>query len=102
IDYGHLGYWSDPATGKRRRVWAFAMVLACSRHMFVRPVLTMDQAAWTEAHVAAFAFFGGVPRRLVPENVPRNLFRVSFPIPLCGRGCRGPLAGWIDSAAPAT
>ncbi|GLI03943.1 hypothetical protein Pa4123_92240 [Phytohabitans aurantiacus] len=69
IDYGHLGHWVDPATGKRRRVWAFAMVLACSRHMFVRPVLTMDQRAWTEAHVEAFGFFGGVPRRLVPDNL---------------------------------
>jgi transposase len=69
IDYGHLGYWTDPGSGKRRRVWAFAMVLACSRHMFVRPVLTMDQAAWTEAHMEAFAFFGGVPRRLVPDNL---------------------------------
>jgi transposase len=69
IDYGHLGHWVDPATGKRRRVWAFAMVLACSRHMFVRPVLTMDQRAWTEAHIEAFVFFGGVPRRLVPDNL---------------------------------
>jgi transposase len=69
IDYGHLGHWVDPASGKRRRVWAFAMVLACSRHMFVRPVLTMDQRAWTEAHVEAFRFFGGVPRRLVPDNL---------------------------------
>lgn len=69
LDYGHLGYWTDPASGKRRRVWAFAMVLACSRHMFVRPTLVMDQRAFTEAHVAAFAFFGGVPRRLVPDNL---------------------------------
>ena len=69
IDYGHLGYWVDPATGKRRRVWAFAMVLANSRHMFVRPVLVMDQAAWTEAHVEAFRFFGGTARRLVPDNL---------------------------------
>jgi transposase len=45
----------------------------------------MDQAAWTAAHVAAFAFFGGVPRRLVPENVPRNIFRLLFPTPLCAR-----------------
>jgi transposase len=29
----------------------------------------MDQRAWTEAHVEAFAFFGGVPRRLVPDNL---------------------------------
>ncbi len=69
IDYGHLGSWVDPTSGRQRRVWAFAMVLAASRHMFIRPVLTMDQRAWTEAHVEAFRFFGGVPRRLVPDNL---------------------------------
>jgi transposase len=69
IDYGQLGRWLDPVTGKMRTVQAFVMVLACSRHMFVRPVLTMDQRAWTECHVAAFEFFGGVPARLVPDNL---------------------------------
>jgi transposase len=69
IDYGQLGRWLDPVTGKLRTVWAFVMVLACSRHMFVRPVLKMDQRAWTECHVEAFSFFGGVPARLVPDNL---------------------------------
>jgi len=69
IDYGQLGRWLDPASGKLRTVWAFVMVLAYSRHMFVRPVLKMDQRAWTECHVEAFAFFGGVPARLVPDNL---------------------------------
>jgi transposase len=69
IDYGQLGRWLDPLTGKLRTVWAFVMVLAYSRHMFVRPVLKMDQRAWTECHVEAFAFFGGVPARLVPDNL---------------------------------
>ena len=69
IDYGQLGRWLDPLTGKLRTVWAFVMVLACSRHMFVRPVLKMDQRAWTECHAAAFGFFGGVPARLVPDNL---------------------------------
>ncbi|GAA0612372.1 hypothetical protein GCM10010394_47740 [Streptomyces crystallinus] len=52
IDYGFLGQWIDPRTGQRHRVWAFVMVLPCSRHMFVRPVLHLDQHAWTKAHVA--------------------------------------------------
>jgi transposase len=69
IDYGQLGRWLDPVSGKLRTVWAFVMVLACSRHMFVRPVLRMDQRAWTECHVAAFEFFDGVPARLVPDNL---------------------------------
>jgi transposase len=75
IDYGHLGYWVDPATGRRRRVVAFVMVLACSRHLFVRPVLVMDQRAWTEAHVEAFEFFGGCPARLVPDNLRTGVDR---------------------------
>ncbi|MFI0156060.1 IS21 family transposase [Streptomyces lydicus] len=69
VDYGFMGQWVNPGTGKRHRVWAFVMMLPCSRHMFVRPVLHMDQHAWTEAHVEAFRFFGGVPRRLVPDNL---------------------------------
>jgi transposase len=69
IDYGQLGRWLDPVGGKLRTVWAFVMVLCCSRHMFVRPVLKMDQRAWTECHVAAFEFFGGAPARLVPDNL---------------------------------
>ena len=51
------------------------MVLCCSRHMFVRPTLIMDQAEWTAAHVEAFAFFGGVPARLVPDNLKTGVDR---------------------------
>ena len=69
VDYGRLGRWLDPAAGKPVTVWAFVMVLACSRHMFVRPVIRLDQQAWSECHVKAFAFFGGVPARLVPDNL---------------------------------
>jgi len=75
IDYGLLGRWADPVTGRVRAIWAFAMVLCCSRHMFVRPVIKMDQNAWTECHVAAFEFFGGVPARLVPDNLKTGVDR---------------------------
>ena len=75
IDYGQLGRWADPATGLRHVIWAFVMVLSCSRHMFVRPVIRLDQHAWTECHVAAFGFFGGVPARLVPDNLKTGVDR---------------------------
>jgi transposase len=55
IDYGRLGMWLDPATGRRRTVWAFVMVLPCSRHMFVRPTLLMDQQEWTAVSLAPSA-----------------------------------------------
>jgi transposase len=72
-------------------VQAFVMVLACSRMMFVRPVLRMDQTSWCEAHVEAFAFFDGVPARLVYEYVPRNIFVLLCPIELCARQRRAVL-----------
>ena len=69
IDYGRLGMWCDPVSGRRVAVWAFVMVLACSRHIFVQPVLRMHQTSWCASHVAAFEFFGGVPARLVPRQL---------------------------------
>jgi transposase len=78
IDYGYLGTWMDPAAQRARRVWAFVMVLVCSRHMFVRPVLSMDARSWVAAHLAAFAFFGGVPRRLVPDNLANAVNRADI------------------------
>jgi Integrase core domain len=75
IDYGYLGVWQDPLTGRVRRVWAFVMVLACCRHLFVRPVFTMDTTAWLQAHVAAFEFFGVTPARLVPDNLKTGVIK---------------------------
>jgi hypothetical protein len=43
VDFGYLGVWFDPRAGRRRRVWAFSMVLRYSRHLFIRPVIRMDQ-----------------------------------------------------------
>jgi len=85
LDYGYLGRWPDPLSGRFQRVWALVMVLALSRHLFVYPVLRMTAGAFISAHVAAFAFFGGVPRRLVCDYVPGHIIVVMFPLALCGR-----------------
>ena len=69
VDFGSLGMWTDPRTGKRHHVYAFAMVLAFSRHLFVRPVLRLDAPTWLRCHVAAFAFFEAVPQRVVLDNL---------------------------------
>jgi hypothetical protein len=39
-------------SGRNRKLNTFAIVLAMSRHMFVRPVLSMDQTERSGAHVA--------------------------------------------------
>jgi transposase len=86
IDYGYLGRWRDPLAGRWRRVWAFVMVLAFSRHLFVRPVLRLDALAWTAAHVAAFSFFQGVPARLVIDNLHTGVDRADLYDPRINRG----------------
>jgi Integrase core domain len=86
IDYGFLGSWLDPVTDRLRRVWAFVMVLACSRRMFVRPVLSMNSASWIQTHVDAFEFFGAVPARLVPDNLRTGVDRPDLYDPKINRG----------------
>jgi len=85
IDYGFMGTWFDPLAQRARRVWAFVMVLACSRHMFVRPVLSMDASSWVASHVAAFAFFAGAPRRLVPDNLANGVDKADIYDPKINR-----------------
>ena len=31
VDYGKLGRWRDPQTGRQSTIWAFGMVLCASR-----------------------------------------------------------------------
>jgi transposase len=78
VDYGLLGRWLDPTSGRVRRVWGFLMVLTCSRLLFLRPVLRMDEVSWVEAHVLALEFFGGVPRRIVPDNLKTGVIRADL------------------------
>lgn len=85
VDYGSLGRWLDPATGRMRRVWGFVMVLTASRLMFLRPVLRMDELGWVEAHVAALTFFDGAPRRIVPDNLKTGVVKPDLYDPLINK-----------------
>jgi hypothetical protein len=78
IDFGYLGIWQDPKTGKKTRLWAFAMILSFSRHMFVRVVTKMDQREWLTCHILAFEFFGGVPIRIVPDNLKTGILKADL------------------------
>lgn len=75
VDFLYAGRWFDPGEKRERRLYAFLMTLSHSRHEFLYPVLGEDSAAWLEAHVAAFTFFGGAPKRLVPDNLSAGILR---------------------------
>lgn len=69
VDFGRLGLMLDPETGRRRALWALIFTAAVSRHTFVwcswRQALE-DVIAGCEA---AWAFYGGVFRVLIPDNM---------------------------------
>ena len=87
--------WLDSTTGRRVAVWVFAMILSCSRALFIQPVLKMDQQSWNASPVAAFEFFGGVPARLVSDNLKTGVIR---PISTTRRSI-WPTASWRRSKA---
>ncbi len=88
VDFGRLGFWTDPATGKRYNVQAFAMTLVWSRHMFVCPVAKLNSANWLSCHVKAFEFFGAVPRRVVLDNLKDGVVKADLYDPKINRSYR--------------
>ena len=86
IDFGYLGTWQDPLSGKRCRLWAFALILSFSRHMFVRVVTRMDQREWLMCHTSAFDFFSGAPKRIVPDNLKTGIIKADLYDPKFNQG----------------
>lgn len=68
LDTGWMGSLEPDGTGRRRRFRAFVFTSVCTRHRFVHPAFSEGTADAIEACEAAWAFFGGVFRVLVPDN----------------------------------
>lgn len=66
-DWGHFGYINH--RGHQRRLYAFVMTLGWSRAMYVEFTVSADAAWWLRCHEHAFAFFGGVPRAVLHDNL---------------------------------
>lgn len=75
LDFGYLGKWGDPLTGTCHRLWVFIMVLSFSRHMFIKVVNRMDTRSWLECNMEGLEFFGGVPKRLVLDNLKGGVLK---------------------------
>lgn len=69
VDFGYAGMMRDPATGQMHKAWCFVMVMCHSRHMYVEFVFNQTIAMWVGCHIRAFKWFGGVPKRVVIDNL---------------------------------
>jgi transposase len=68
VDTGWMGSLEPDETGKRRRFRAFVFSSVCTRYRFVYPRFREGTAEAIEACEAAWAFFGGVFKVLIPDN----------------------------------
>ncbi|HET9930898.1 MAG TPA: IS21 family transposase [Polyangiaceae bacterium] len=67
VDWAHFG---KLIVGRAERpLWAFVMVLSFSRQVFLRFLLGASMPFFVRGHVEAFAFFAGVPRVLLYDNL---------------------------------
>ena len=70
IDYaGQTVPVVDRGTGEIRRAEVFVAVMGASNYTFAEATWTQQLPDWIGSHVRAFAFFGGVPALLVPDNL---------------------------------
>jgi transposase len=68
----------DPVTGARTTAVLFVLVLGASNLTYVEPVRRQDLETWIACHVNAFAYFGGVPAALVPDNTKTGVRRPDY------------------------
>jgi transposase len=59
----------DGVTGKPREVELFVAVMGASNFTYVEAVATQRVPDWIGAHIRALAYLGGVPRRVVPDQL---------------------------------
>lgn len=67
VDFGVFPY--EDASGRRRSVLAFVMVLSFSRALYVEFVTQQDLSTLLRCHLRAFEAFGGVPQRVLYDNM---------------------------------
>lgn len=70
VDYsGTKLSYGEPATGEVVEVELFVAVLGASNYTYAEATRTQRVQDFVGSHVRAFEFFGGVPRKLVPDQL---------------------------------
>ena len=90
VDFGHLGYLTGE-DGRRRKVHALIFTACYSRHMFVWLTYSQTLVAIIAGCEAAWTFFQGVFKILIPDNMKAI---VTDPDPVNPRLSQG----WLDYA----
>jgi transposase len=85
VDFGFVGMVYDPLQCKKRRAWVFIMTLSHSRYFYAEIVFDQSSWTWLRLHQEAFDFFGGIPAKIVLDNLKAGIIKASVHDPLVQR-----------------
>jgi transposase len=88
VDFGHLGWLFDAVSRSLRPAYVFVATLGYSRHQYAEIVFDQKVATWLALHQRAFESFGGVPRRVVPDNLKAAVKKALVLDPILGEAYR--------------
>ncbi len=91
IDFAQMGFIVDSETGKKRRVHALIFTAVVSRHMFVWLTYSQTLVAMIAGCEAAWEFFGGCFKVLIPDNLKAVVTKADAVNPQLS-------TGWLDYA----
>jgi transposase len=88
VDFGSAGQLYDPVDGRLRQAYVFVAILSYSRHQYAEFVFDQKVPTWLALHRRAFESFGGVPKRVVPDNLKAAVRKVLLYDPVLSEAYR--------------
>jgi transposase len=91
----------NAVTGELKEAQIFVAVLGASNYTYAEATWTQGLADWIGAHTRAFAFLGGVPELVIPDNLKSGVSKACRYEPLLNTSYYEMLAHYGTAALPA-
>lgn len=91
---------SDPDASSPPRAHVFVACLPFSAHVYAEGFYRMDERAWVEGHVRAFADFGGSTPLIAPDNLKTGVVRNTIDKLIVNEQYRRMLEYYSSAAVP--
>jgi len=91
----------NPLTGEITQAQIFVAVLGASNYTYAEATHSQQLPDWIGSHVRAFAFFGGAPRLVVPDNLKSGVTKACRYEPMLTRTYAELLVHYGTAALPA-
>ncbi len=88
VDFGSAGTFLDPVCGRLRQGYVFVLTLSFSRHQYAEIVFDQKIPTWLALHRRAFESLGGVPAKVVLDNLEAAVLQASLHDPVLGEAHR--------------